>query len=61
MSEIKAFSIKQFCEFHNLPQSTFFKLQKEGKAPKSFKAGRRRLISEEAAAEWRREMEASQS
>ena len=55
MTEINAYTIKQFCESHNLPQSTYFKLQKEGKGPRVRKAGKRVLISIESAKEWRNE------
>jgi hypothetical protein len=37
----------------------FYKLGKESKAPRLMKVGTRTLISEEAAADWRRQMEVS--
>lgn len=54
-----AFSIEQFCESHgNISRAYFYKLLAAGQGPRLMKVGRRVLISEEAAADWRREMEA---
>lgn len=53
MTELKAYTVKQFCEAHNLPESTYYLIRKEGKGPRVTKAGRRTLISIEAAEEWR--------
>jgi predicted DNA-binding transcriptional regulator AlpA len=55
--DINAFSIPQFCNSHNVSRAKFYLLAKEGKAPRLMKVGRRRLISVEAAAEWRKKME----
>ncbi len=54
---IEAYSIQQFCDSHNISRSLFYLLEKEGRVPKTFKVGRRRLVSREAAEKWRREME----
>jgi predicted DNA-binding transcriptional regulator AlpA len=54
--QTKIYSVKNFCATHGISRNLFYTLIKEGKAPKMIKAGKRRLISEEAAAEWRREM-----
>ena len=51
-----AFSIQQFCERHNLPRSSYYKLLKDGKAPAIMRVGRRRLITAEAAQAWRERM-----
>ena len=50
-------SVSQFCEDHNISRAHFYNLFREGQAPKTFKVGRRRLISDEAAAEWRKQQE----
>jgi predicted DNA-binding transcriptional regulator AlpA len=52
-----AMSVEQFCQSHGICRATFYALLKEGKAPKTIMAKNRRLISMEAAAEWRRNME----
>jgi predicted DNA-binding transcriptional regulator AlpA len=54
-----AYSITDFCEAHSISRTTFYLLQKEGKAPRVMSVGNRRLISQEAAADWRRECEAA--
>ena len=50
-------SVEEFCRDHGFSKSHFYQLEKDGKAPRSMKLGRRRLISVEAAAEWRKAME----
>jgi len=52
-------SIDGFCKEHRISRAHFYNLDKLGLAPKTLRAGRRRLVSDEAAAEWRRLMEAS--
>lgn len=52
-----AFSVAQFCEGHDITKVLFYKLLKEGRGPRIMKVGTRTLISAEAAADWRREME----
>jgi len=53
-----AATVPQFCDGHNISRTHFYELIKQGKAPRLMKVGRRTLISQEAAAEWRRRMEA---
>lgn len=53
-----AFSVPQFCRNHHLSTSFYYELKKEGLAPKEIRIGRKVLISTEAAADWRRDMEA---
>lgn len=55
----KAFSIDEFCRAHGISRAFFYKIAKSGKSPRLMKVGSRRLISEEAAADWRRQMEAA--
>jgi predicted DNA-binding transcriptional regulator AlpA len=54
----EAYSVEEFCSRHSIGRATFYQLKKRGQAPQTFKIGARTLISKEAAAEWRREMEA---
>jgi predicted DNA-binding transcriptional regulator AlpA len=53
----RAFSIAVFCEDNGISRAHFYNLKKRGLAPKTLMVGRRRLVSDEAAAEWRRSME----
>lgn len=52
-----AYTVAQFCADHNISRTHFYQLIKDGKAPRLMKVGRRVLISAEAAADWRRDME----
>jgi predicted DNA-binding transcriptional regulator AlpA len=52
-----ATSIQNFCATHGISRAHFYNLVKRGKAPATLRAGRRRLVSHEAAAQWRRSME----
>jgi len=54
-SDPDAYSIRQFCERHGISQSFFFKLQAQGRAPRTLKIGARRLISREDARTWRKQ------
>lgn len=54
----KALSIPEFCKSHGISVAMFYILDKDGKTPRTMRVGARRLISEEAAADWRRAMEA---
>lgn len=56
-SETLALSVAAFCKSHGITRPTFYKLAKEGRAPRFMKVGSRTLISIEAAADWRRQME----
>ncbi|WP_244635710.1 hypothetical protein [Bradyrhizobium huanghuaihaiense] len=56
-----AYSIRQFCEAHNISVDTYFRMQRVGFGPVTMKVGGRTLISVEAAAAWRREREAETS
>ncbi len=52
-------SVPQFCSEHGISRGLFYRLLREGCGPRVIKAGRRTLISQEAAEEWRRRMEAA--
>jgi hypothetical protein len=59
-----AYSIAEFCRAHRLSRAFFYILLKRGEAPAVMKVGKRRLVSENAAKDWREQMEraaASQS
>lgn len=51
--EPQAYTPHEFAIAHRIALSSLYKMWSEGRGPKSFKAGRRRLISKESAAEWR--------
>lgn len=59
MNEItkQAYSIEEFCELHSISRAKLYLLIKEGTAPTFMRIGKRRLISIEAAEQWRRRME----
>lgn len=52
------YSVAEFCQAHRISRGTFYKLLNEGHGPTTIKIGRRTLISNESAAEWRRRLEA---
>jgi hypothetical protein len=54
-----AYSIRQFCQDHNISESMYFKMRAMGLGPREMQVGARRLISQESAAEWRRAREAT--
>jgi hypothetical protein len=51
-----AYSIQEFCRRHRISIQLFYKYESD--MPDTFNVGKRRLISREAAARWRREREA---
>jgi hypothetical protein len=53
----RAFTIAEFCKAHRISQTTYFELKKSGEGPDEMAAGRRRIISQEAAARWRKARE----
>jgi hypothetical protein len=52
-----AFSIGEFCAAHRISTDFYFKLARQGIGPTIMKVGGRTLISQEAAADWRRARE----
>lgn len=52
-----ASTIKQFCEDHGISRGFYYTLEEAGLGPRVMRLGRRILISQEAAADWRRETE----
>ena len=51
------YSIREFCTAHGISDHMFYKLQRQGLAPKTMRVGARTLVPVEAAAEWRRQCE----
>jgi hypothetical protein len=54
---IGAYSIAEFCRAHSVSRAFFYMLLKRGEGPTVMKVGKRTLVSEEAARDWRRRME----
>jgi predicted DNA-binding transcriptional regulator AlpA len=54
-----AYSIPEFAARHGLSRSHLYEVIKAGDGPSIMKVGRRSLISREAAAAWRKHMEAA--
>jgi hypothetical protein len=52
-----AYTIAEFCDAHGISRTHLHNLDKSGKGPRKMRCGRRVLISTEAAAEWRRQLE----
>jgi hypothetical protein len=55
----KAYTIDEFCRAHNICRATYYNLRRAGKAPVEMTVLARKMISEESAAAWRRQMEAA--
>jgi hypothetical protein len=54
-----ALSILEFCAAFGLSEDFFYKLKRQGQAPRLMRVGSRTLISMEAADEWRKAREAA--
>jgi hypothetical protein len=52
-----AYTIQEFCHAHRLSRSKLYQMWDEGIGPRWMYVGTKRLISDEAAADWRRERE----
>lgn len=59
MSEevVDSYDIITFCQRNSVCRATLYNLWRRGEGPRWMQVGSRRLISREAATEWRREME----
>ena len=55
---LEAFDIPGFCSAYLISRALLYKLWEEGKGPRFFRVGRRKLISRAAAREWQETMEA---
>ncbi len=51
-------TVDEFCQSHRISRGTFYNLLKAGRGPAIMKIGHGTRISEEAAAAWRRKLEA---
>jgi hypothetical protein len=51
------YTVSEFCHQHQISVGMYYKLRAAGLAPREMRVGRRRFISVEAAAEWRRARE----
>jgi hypothetical protein len=56
--ERAAFTLAEFCVAHRISESMYFKLRAQGQGPREARAGNKILITQEAAAAWRRQREA---
>jgi hypothetical protein len=54
LTDPDAYSIRQFCDRHNISESFFFRLRARGEGPAMIAVGKRRLITREAARAWRK-------
>ena len=52
--------IQEFCVPHRISAAFYYALKKAGLGPREMVLGRRRIISNEAAADWRRERTAAE-
>jgi predicted DNA-binding transcriptional regulator AlpA len=57
----RAYSVAEFCAAHDISRGTFYNLLRAGSGPKTMTVGRRRLVTDEAAAAWRTRPEAATS
>jgi len=54
-----AFTVEEFCRAHRISSATYYEMKKAGLGPDEMEVGRRRIISIEAAARWRKAREAA--
>jgi hypothetical protein len=59
VSEYDCFTIPAFCQRNCISLAFYYKLKLQKKTPREIRLGNRRLISREAAEQWRREREAA--
>ena len=52
-----AYSVDGFCAAHGIGRNSLYREWQHGRGPRYFNVGRRRLISTEAAEDWRRTLE----
>ena len=53
-----AFNIREFCLAHRISESMYYKLRNAGLGPREARALSKVIITQEAAADWRRQREA---
>lgn len=49
----ESFTIQEFCQIEKICRSSFYNMQVQGTAPKTYPVGKRRRISREAYLAWR--------
>jgi hypothetical protein len=57
--DLDAFSVEEFCQRHGISRAFLYLLWRRGDGPCFMQVGTRRLISREAAGEWRARMTAA--
>jgi hypothetical protein len=57
MEDRDAYSISEFCQRHGFSKGFLYAEWRQGRGPRFMLVGDRRLITREAAADWRRERE----
>ena len=50
--DMAAYSIKQFCDAHDISVAYYYTMREQGTGPREFRVGRRWLISKDAALAW---------
>lgn len=55
------YSVQGFCDEHGISRNHLYRLWGNGEGPAFMRVGRRRLITVEAAAAWRKRMEVASS
>jgi predicted DNA-binding transcriptional regulator AlpA len=50
-------TIAEFCERNSVSRTKYYELKKQGMAPREIHIGSKPLITREAAADWRQQME----
>jgi hypothetical protein len=58
MFEGRSFEVKEWCALRRVSPAMFYKLRRQGKAPRTHYVGNKPLISAAADAEWLRQREA---
>jgi hypothetical protein len=48
-----AYTVKEFCAAHRISVAFYYELKREGRGPREIELNTRRIISAEAAREWR--------
>ena len=52
------YSIEDFCQRYGFSRGHYYNLKYQGKGPREMKLGRRKIITDQAAADWEQEREA---
>jgi hypothetical protein len=59
MNDRDAYGVAEFCRRHGFSTGYLYSLWRRGQGPRFMQQGDRRFITREAAADWRRQMEAA--